>query len=807
MKKMILKFRMKNIILFSFSLLFFQIGLAQKFCSHYQSQKAQGTYAKSDTRTDTFDILHYTIGAQFIDYKTQKNIGATTSIKVLVLKPATSITLDLLGLTVHGFFVGNQPVAFTHKNSKLTAPFGFTAQAGDTLDLHIDYNGNPVADSRWGGFYFTGEYAFNLGVGFAADPHNFGRVWYPCFDNFIDRATYTFKIRVKEDKKAYCNGLLVDEINHWSSGHKTYIWEMEQPIPTYLAAVAIAPYQEVSYETSGIPVTLASLAKDTSDMKTSFEKLPECIQAFIGGYGPHSFDRIGFNMVPFNGGAMEHATNIAFPLFGIAGGTKNYETLFAHELAHHWWGNTITCRDHSQMWLNEGWASYSENLFTEAVYGKDAYDKAVSKNHREVLHYAHLRDGEALPVSGVDHARTYGMHVYNKGGDMVHSLRGVMGDDAFFEACKSFQSTYKFKDVTTDVMRDHFQGFTAKNLTSFFDNWIKTPGFCHFYVFDYSTLLNGREYKNTIRIKQDARFTDKLYKDVPYSITFFDEAKNKYETEVVLSGEDNEYEIATPIKPSFIALDFNGKLSDAITDKNQWIKQAGNIDMEDALMTIDVKDVKDSALVRVEHHWVGADAYFNNIKGLTISPQRYWTVDGIFDEKLDASATIAYNGLTPSNYADGWMDNELIKKTEDSLVLVYRPNAKSSWQIHENYTKNTGSLFNRKGVITINKLKKGQYTFGMYDVNLILGLDQNLKTTLKAFPNPATNSINFEFETPKACCYLEITNVEGKVVHKERIKRKRNSISIDVSKWSKGVYYAGIILENNAYTPVKFVVK
>ena len=127
------------------------------------------------------------------------------------------------------------------------------------------------------------------------------------------------------------------------NGFKRLTFKTTKPLPTYLVAVAIAPYEEVRMNVDGIPVLLTALAADTSNLRKSFENLPTCIRTFVSSYGEHTFDRIGFNTVPFNSGAMEHATNIAYPRYAIANGDKTSETLFAHELAHHWWGNLVTC--------------------------------------------------------------------------------------------------------------------------------------------------------------------------------------------------------------------------------------------------------------------------------------------------------------------------------------------------------------------------------------------------------------------------------------------------------------------------------
>ncbi len=123
-----------------------------------------------------------------------------------------------------------------------------------------------------------------------------------------------------------CNGLLSGVTNN-GNGTSTYHWELKQPIPTYLSSVAIAPYTLNEYTHNGIPVILSSIAEDSVDMAKSFRNLNGCIDAYLSRYGTHTFDRIGFNAVPFNGGAMEHATNIAYPNFGVDG-DLTYETLY-----------------------------------------------------------------------------------------------------------------------------------------------------------------------------------------------------------------------------------------------------------------------------------------------------------------------------------------------------------------------------------------------------------------------------------------------------------------------------------------------
>lgn len=782
-----------------------QMSFAQKMCNHLRMQNQTAMNNTLDPRADIFDVLSYEINISFLDYQVKKELVATTTLQVVLLKPSSSVVLDLLGLQVDEVLVNGNLQPFSYTSPALTIDLPVIASA-DTFQLSIKYSGNPKQDAQWGGFYFNGEYAFNLGVGFAADPHNFGRAWFPCFDNFVDRAIYYTNITVDSGKKAYANGYLTDKIDNGNQTI-TYKWLMDDPIPTYLASVAIANYEEITMNTDEIPVLLTSLAADTANLRSSFENLPQCIRRFIEVYGEHSFDRIGFNIVPFNAGAMEHATNIAYPKYAIDNGNKQHETLFAHELAHHWWGNTTTCRTREDMWLNEGWASYSERIFLEAVYGKKKYDEDIEKNHRQVLQFAHVQDGAVLPVSGIGHANTYGRHVYNKGADIVHTLRGMMGDTDFFRACAGFQKAYKFKAVSTRDMANHFGQYTALNLRGFFDYWVKEAGFAHFDII--SVIPQDGRYK--VHIKQTPRFNDINYAGTVATVTAFGKNWERHDAQLIIFNKEQTFDVNCPFEPVYWAFDFDDKISDAVT--TDWaILQPGkhSLNMPQGLLSdIEVNNATaDSILLRVEHHWAPADDTYGKPEKAVLSRQRYWSVDGIWQEGVSMSAALTYSGLQVNSLQFGYLDDELIRITEDSLVLLYRPNAGSAWELATDYTKNTGSLFDKRGTISIHKLKKGQYCLAMYDQNLASTIEIKKNTAIfTLFPNPAKDVLHVVFETKHDCCTLEITDAQGKVVKTQELKDKAQKLDIDVSNLVSGTYFFGVISENRAYDVRKFMVE
>ena len=761
----------------------------------------------SDAQTKV-DVEHYTIRLDITNFN-KRFISGNCELILNCVEEHSEFELDLLGLTVDSVLISEEKLEFEQEGERLKItwkdPF---LPLTDSRRITVYYGGKPQRDRSWGGFMFSGEYAYNLGVGFDADPHNFGRVWYPCKDNFTDRATYDYYIITPSDKVARCNGALIDTIHQ--DDKIEFHWRMSEPIPTYLSSVGVAPYVISKSMHRDIPIELASERKDSLNMANSFENLDHAIDAFVDGYGPHTFSKIGYHVVPFNGGAMEHATNIAYPHFACDG-SKNYETLFAHELAHHWWGNTVTCRTQEDMWINEGWASYSENLFTEETYGREAYANAVSSNHKNVLHYAHLRDGDTLPVSGIGHQHTYGSHVYDKGGDMVHTLRSYMGDESFFQACKSFMSTYKFKDVSSMELRDHFQRFTKADLNSFFYYWIFNPGFPHFDILEWEAQPSGEAVKTKVRIRQRLKFAPEIYQNVPLVISVMDKDGMRFDSTLIISSADEWFTIQTGFEPVYLGIDLEQGISDAITDQYQQISDTGTHDFGDALMTLRVKDVAQKAFVRVTHNWISPDRFFMTEELPFLSKERYWTVDGIWDEGFRSDATIEYNGQrTGSNYALGYLDVGLISIHEDSLKLYYRPHATAYWKEYDSYELETGSKFNRKGLIHIRDLKKGEYALAMNNEQLLsspeISQDAAKKHSLKLYPNPAKNHMAIECSHAKGGM-LEVTDQMGKVIFCKSIRKNEAKIRVITNQWAQGIYYAGITMNGRSYDGKRFVVR
>jgi len=772
---------------------------------------AINTQAATPTISDSIDIRHINLILDITDYADNTISGsAELDIKIKV-DNISFLPLDLIGLTVDSVLdnTGNT-LAFTHLGELLNITLPSIFNTDDSTKITVYYHGEPEQDGSWGGWYWNGDYAYQLGVGFDAVPHNFGRIWFPCFDNFIERSTYRYEIKTEGDKKAYCGGLLESEIDN-GDGTKTWIWNCNQTIPSYLASVAVSTYTSYTDTYVGIdrdiPIEIAVKPEDSTDLAASFINLHSALSTYENHYGAYAWDRIGYAIVPFNGGAMEHAMNIAYPLFAVNGFTT-WETLYAHELSHHWWGNLITCSSAEEMWMNEGWAVFSEHLFTEILYGEDAYTQAVQTNHKDVIHYAAAQDGENyFPISNVPSTYTYGYTTYKKGADVIHTLRGYLGDDLFFDCIKSFLATYQFKAVSAADLRDHLTECSGIDMNDFFDGWVYQAGFPGFEIDDIGYTPLGI---NSVCIQQKLHHANELCNSVPLTLNFFDE--NWIEVSsmpVMVSGEHTQISF-TDVNAKHVVIDYHQKINDAVTEDKITIDAAATYSLKNGLIDITVNNITTPVFVYAQHYWVAADQFKTEHPGIHLNNQRYWKISGTFGDDFDATAKLLYNGQ--QTLGGGYLDDTFITNSDDSLLLFYRANPTDEWTIYPYYELNDwGSSIDKRGALELSKLQQGEYVIGIYDSELpdaplytaldcpdFLEISISANNMLKIFPNPADENISIQISNADEKLILKIVNTAGDTVRSIPLQYRSQSIS--VKTLPSGTYQ--LYVENAQFTRI-----
>ena len=748
-----------------------------------------GNNSVSSTKAigDSIHAINYEIHLENIDCSTN-TIEVFTIIKLTPrVDNLNFVCLQLKELTVDSLFVENEKIEnFTHENSLLTIPLITNINIGDTINVLVYYQGEPYHES-WGGIHFSGEYMFNLGVGISDIPHNLGKTWFPCVDDFTDRATYNVFVTVEEEKTAVCGGVLIEEINNGNNTH-TFHWAIDNNIPTYLASVAIGEYVAIRDTFYGmndvIPIDFFVRPVDSAKVNGSFAKLKDILQIYENYLGPYPWKRVGY--VGTSKGAMEHVTNIAYPN-GCITGNSSYEWLYAHEVSHMWVGNNTTCASAEDMWINEGWAVFFELFYTRDLYGEETFWQLMRDKHKDILQKAHITDHGYWPLNNVPQEYTYGTTVYDKGATVVQSLRGYLGDELFFNTVKAYLQEFKYKSVSSSEMSDFMSLYTGIDMSDFFEAWVCTGGTPHFSIDSFAVYPNGSNSDYIVYVRQKFKGVDFLANSNIIEITFMDEDWNMFSDTIHFSGKTACLVIeGVPLVPEIAMLDYNERLCDATTDLAKVVKTNELISFDNTYFKLDVENVTDSAFVRIEHNWAPPDTLNYFQPGLTLSDYRYWKVDGIWPEDF-----LAFGKF---QYMKSYLDNTLITNIYDSLIILYRPNPSEEW-FGIDFSKPINPY---GGYITVENLQKGEYTLALWDYEY-LGLDEN-KTELQnhcdIFPNPTSEAftINFNFENASE---IRIYNSTGKNVKSISINKNQKSIFYLPENLSPGVYFLRLISDEN----------
>ncbi|MBL7952402.1 MAG: hypothetical protein JNM62_11860 [Flavobacteriales bacterium] len=739
-------------------------------------------------RSDSFDILHYDISLDLTAFQANA-FKAVTEVSFAPRLPALDhIRFDLFALTVDSVSDGNGPLAFAHDGSYLDVQLGVAGAVGEERALTVYYHGTPHRDPDWGGFYYEGGYMYNLGIGLSTIPPNFGKVWYPCFDSFVERASYTYHVKSKGIYRLHGQGDFLGE-TQLAGDTVVRSFSLPQEIPTHISAVAVAAYVDSDYVHTGIngdiPVRLSAKAGDLSAMVDRFQQLGSAIDVCEHWYGPYPYDRVGYVLT--TDGALEIATNIAYPEFMTGQAIPENRQLFTHELGHHWWGDHVTPHIHNDMWLKEGPAEYSGHLVDEWIYGREEFLKTVKDNHLLVLRTAHLDDDGFQPMSPMPDPVIYGTHTYKKGASVMHNLRGYMGDELFKQAMTGVQQTLGNGNMTSDGFKAALEQHSGLDLDPFFEAWVFAPGFAVFEVRDVEAAENGGTWNVEVEVGQKLRGATVLHGEVPMDITFIAADGTTDEQRITVGGPSNSVALQVPFQPMMTVLDRAHRLNQARMEYEIEVAPGGTI--PNVLPWVDFRlyagALVDTALVRIEHIWSGADQAPLAADVQSISDVHYWNVDGLWPEGTDFNARIYYDGEQATS-----MDYDLVGGVEPGMVVLYRATPQDTWVVHPDQTISMGNSTNGSGSIAINSLLKGQYAFGRSTefIGIAEGAETPLQLTLGPVPAQDHLMVSGDLDG-SAKLVWDILGADGRIIQRDIATAAGVfSRTIDVSRLASGAY-------------------
>ena len=732
------------------------------------------------TPGDTIHAVKYVIELEEVDIAGH-SISANTNVTIVPLvNDLGIIQLQLMELTVDSVFVNMQKTLdYTHSNEVITIQLQEPISMDDTTDVLVYYHGIPFHES-WGGFHFSGNYAFNLGVGISWIPHNLGKAWFPCIDDFTDRASYEVRATVPDTLTAVGGGELIEHIDNGNGTH-TFAYFIDNPIPTYLVSISIGEYAVVEDTYPGIerdiPITYWVNPVDTADVMGTFARMHEVMDLFEDRFGPYDWYRVGY-ITTSNYGAMEHASNIAIPNFFITGNLSN-ESIIMHELSHMWFGDKVTCDKAEEMWINEGWATFCQHYYTEVLDGVDGYKTDMRNMHQNVLLTCHKVENGFHPMNNIPQEYTYGLSAYDRGATKVQALRGYLGDNVFFPACEAYLEDYAFQSVSSYDMEASFTQSTGIDMSGFFNNYIYHGGTPLYTLDSFNVTPNGGNWDVSIYVKQ-RRYGPAFMGD-GNRIGFNVLAQNlqQYSDFIDFDGETGSTTVTVPFEPVEVFLDLEEQYMDATIDNYMTITETGTYTFPKTYFELNVDQISDSVFIQATHNFAAPDTLEVPVPGLSISNTHYWTVRGVLEDGFSASGGFKYSFMG--------FDGDLITSPADTLVLLYRQDAGMVWE-EVDFTMD-GSWSG--GFLFADDLRVGDYTFGKWD-DLVSTeeLDhERLAEPFKVYPNPSQGDFYFEVSALQAS-QIDLYAQNGKLINSLDVENKNARIIWTPAHLPAGIYFA-----------------
>lgn len=447
-----------------------------------------------------YDVIRYILDVRLVPaVASNKFRGHVTIFAKSEISLLADLVLDFVGMTVDSCKVNSSTTTFSRTSTKLTVDLDVPYNPGDSFNVEVFYHGNPSTTGGVGFFFTTNGFGTPVYFSFT-EPYG-SRNWFPCYDWPNDKVLSEIIATVPAGNYAVANGDLISVVDNPDTT-TTFHWKENFPIVTYLISLTVCDYARIdSFAVVGsdtIPVSYWVYHEDSVDALTDFKKTPEMIEHFSDIWVPYPFipEKYSMAQAPI-GGAMEHQTNTTWG-FSMPGNAAN-EWVVAHELAHHWWGDMVTCNDFANIWLNEGFASYSEVLWREYEYGDTA--KITHLKSHESSIYAARFQSVSWPIYNPPSNYLFGTAVYKKGSWVLHMLRYILGDSLFFNGMADYGQTYMHSTANTEQFKNAMENYSGQDLDWFFDEWVFSPNYPR-YNWNWAKTTSGGNYTVYLNINQ-----------------------------------------------------------------------------------------------------------------------------------------------------------------------------------------------------------------------------------------------------------------------------------------------------------------
>ncbi len=744
--------------------------------------------AVAQTAGEGIDVTHYSIHFYELDF-IEHTLQGETFVYFTATADISQIVLELKGLEVSSVTSTSAVVSdFSQSGDFLTINLGWPLANGIPATLDIVYGGSTFNES-WGGVHWWGsDKVYNLGVGFESQPHNLGKSWFPCVDNFTDKATYDVFITATNDKKAICGGNLVEATDN-GDGTTTWYWNTPQEIATYHISFIVADLVlwEDTYHgiERDIPIEVYTTPGLSGNVPATFTHIHEIAAFLEENLGPYPFNRIGY--VSTSLGCMEHTDNIALATSVISGNTANEEYL-AHELSHMWSGNLVTCATAGDMWLNEGFAQFWGTFYRDGVYGPQTFQDMISNKVNSINTWCN-NPANWMPLNNIPLDMTYNTNaVYERGAVIVNTLMNYMGREDFLSAMRQYFDQYAYQAATSENLRDALTQYSGIDMNGFFDSYVFSSGMPHLYATIASVTPIGNQFEVQLDLRYQHIGDSHIGQNNAYEVTFIGPDFQLVTGKVNWDGLHGSSTVLLDFEPLGLVNDFNNNWLDGRTQKNMMLKSTSSQNF--AYVTVQAQSLTDSVFVSIENHLVGP--YDDPLmEGLNLSTKHFWTVNRYDFGEADVEGWFDYSKNN---------DGDIIHTQNDSATLLYRANSAEPW--HEiPYTLYSGSSW-KQGRFILDDLMPGEYTIAAWDKEILGSEEFSLsEKAMQLFPNPAENQVEIRWETVTDG-QIQVHDLNGKIVKTQDFSRCE-ALVMPLEGLSKGCYFVKRVGRDGTVLEVK----
>jgi len=545
-------------------------------------------------RTRHFKLKHTKLEVSFNWEKQHLNGIATLTMQPYFF-PQDSVILDAKGFDLHEIVLVDKisrSLSYTYDGNQIRIGLGKTYTRKDELTLRIRYTAKPnelqtkgsaaITDRR--GLYFinpTGEDLHKPRQIWTQGETEASSCWFPTFDAPNVKTTQEIFITVDTAFVSLSNGQLVSsKVN--KDGTRTDHWKQDKPHAPYLFMMAIGKYAVIKDKWRDKEVSYYVEPPYAPYARAIFGRTPEMMEFFSNLLDyPYPWDKYAQVVVrDFVSGAMENTSASVF-MEQLQVDNRyllddNWDNIIAHELFHHWFGNLVTCESWANLPLNEAFATYSEYLWQQYKYGQDAADEFWQSEWEQYLNESYTKREPLIRYYYREKEDMFDSHSYAKGGLILHMLRHVLGDDAFFASLRHYLKKHQYGKAEIHDLRLAFEEVTGMDLNWFYDQWFMSPG--------HPELEVKHGYADgllTVDVKQvhDTTYTPAVYR-LPMMLDYWVNGQ-KIRQKIEINQREQSFRFAVAQKPDAVLLDGETQLVGIIRHKKtveEWIYQLKNAD-------------------------------------------------------------------------------------------------------------------------------------------------------------------------------------------------------------------------------------